>query len=114
MVRRPFDRPRSRVRHIGVVAQAPQDADCQVVSNLYLAGKAQVFRHLVEPPEPFDFRLCFRRGLPFYYLDSAGRAPRVSPTTVQDVDPRVLDREDQAPSVRTRRLANTFDSDNRH
>ena len=63
MVRRPFDRSGSRVGHVGIITQAPQDANRKVVSDLNLTGEPHFFRNFLEPPEPFNLRIGFRRRL---------------------------------------------------
>lgn len=114
MIRRPFDRPGSRICHVRVVTQTSQDANCEVVSDLNLAGQSQIVGHFFEPAEPLDLRIRFRRRFAAQNLDTTRRAPGISAASVQDIDTGVFDCEHQPTPFRARGLANTFDRDNRH
>src|SRR5689334_15493217 len=108
MVRRPFDRTRTRVGHVWIVAKPSQDADGEVAVDLYLAGEPHVFGSVLHTREPLDFSICFRPGFAFQYLDAAGRAACISATTMQDVDPGVFDRQHESASRRACRVADSL------
>jgi hypothetical protein len=114
MIRRPFDGPGARICHVRIVPQAAQHAHCQVTTKLDLAGKAEVRRTILQPGQPSFFGRRHRSGIACQDLNPAGCATRVASTPVKDIDPRILNAEDQASPFAANGLTHAFDRDLRH
>src|SRR5262249_41946013 len=71
------------------------DADFQVGLDADLAGEPGIRLEVGLAGQSLLFGFAHRRGVAGEDLDAAGRAPRVAAATVEDVDPGILDRQDQ-------------------
>ncbi len=99
MILRPFDRSRSRIGHVRIILQPSEHVHGQVMVDLHLAGEPQVVRPVFEASQPFCLRLGHRAGIAIDNLDTAGRASRIAPAPMQNIDSAVFDRQHETSAV---------------
>src|SRR5215207_6439818 len=87
---------RPGVTHVWIFGKPAQDSHSQIIATAYLAGEPHVLRNLIEGGEFVALDVGHRSWITVQDLHPARRAPRISATTMQDVDSSVHDGQHQS------------------
>ena len=90
---------RPRITHVRIFGKPAQDSHAQIVTASDLAGEPHVLRDLIECGEFVALDVGHRSWITCQDLHPARRAPRISTTSMQDVDPCVHDGEHQSLTI---------------
>lgn len=90
---------RSGIAEIGL-AEAAQDLHLQRALHQHLTGEARIRPELLLARQARALLLGHLTGVAVDHLDPAGRAARMAAATMEDIDPRILDRQNQSSAFR--------------
>jgi hypothetical protein len=90
---------RPGVTHIWIFGKPTQDSHPQIIATSDLAGQPHVLRDLIECGKFVAFDVSHWSWITFQDLHPACRAPRISTTSMQDIDSGVHDGEHQPLTI---------------
>src|SRR5918995_1003848 len=87
------------VTHVRVFGEPAQDLHLQIITTAYLAGQPHVLWDLIECGEFFPLDVGHWSGIAVENLHSAGCAPCISATAMQNIDPSVHDCQNKSLTI---------------
>jgi hypothetical protein len=98
---------RPGVTHVWIFGKPAQDSHPQIITTADLAGEPHVLRNLIEGGEFVALDVGHRSWITIQDLHPARRAPRISATTMQDIDSSVHDGQHQALTIERARSSDS-------
>jgi hypothetical protein len=105
---------RPGVTHVWIFGQPTQDSHPQIIATSDLAGEPHVLGDLVERGEFVALDVGHRSWITIQNLHPARRAPRITATSMQDVDPSVHDGQHQSLTIRGAGSSDPLHLNDRH
>jgi hypothetical protein len=105
---------RPGVTHVWIFGKPAQDSHPQIVTTADLAGEPHVLRNLIEGGEFVALDVGHRSCITVQDLHPARRAPRISTTTMQDVNSGVHDGQHESLTIECAGSSDSLHLNDRH